>query len=203
MTEDRRKFYQFVKNAVIKTDNNSDNKDEEIPLNTINQNQETEDRRKFYQFVKNAVIKTDNNSDNKDEEILLNTINQNQEQKINDVNKTEKDSILGESDNGVKLIKSEMALEMVLSSEKPLPPNVMSTKGYGNLGYECGCGQFHGVNSSFIEVVACFKPVAFLFKCETYYTKVEIKGFFKQKCFSIYSYKISLLNKVLENLKLK
>lgn len=83
------------------------------------------------------------------------------------------------------------ALSEQFSSEQMMPPETLVTNGYGGLIFECGCGDTHGVNESQVEVVGCFHPVGFLFKCSSHYTRVNIKGWFKQRCESIYTIKNS------------
>ena len=51
-----------------------------------------------------------------------------------------------------------------------MPPSVMSTGGYGNLGFDLG-GETHGVNGHDVQQIASFRPVKILFKCQTHYTK--------------------------------
>ena len=95
-------------------------------------------------------------------------------------------------------IKTEKELTTMLMEDPPMPPSVMNTSGYGNLGFECGCGQFHGVNEMGIQQIASYRPVKILFKCDTHYTKVRIKGIFKQKCLSEWTCKNSLLAKIVK-----
>ena len=38
-----------------------------------------------------------------------------------------------------------------MSEETPMPASVMDTAGYANLGFECGCGEWHGVNDPSIR----------------------------------------------------
>ena len=42
-------------------------------------------------------------------------------------------------------IKNEKELMEAMQEDAPMPPSVMSTNGYGNLGFDCGCGETHGV----------------------------------------------------------
>ena len=98
----------------------------------------------------------------------------------------------------MKEIKTEKELNKVLFEDAPMPPSVMDTTGYGNLGYECGCGGFHGVNDPTIQQIASYRPVKIMFKCDTHYTKVRIKGIFKQTCISEWTCKNSLFDKIIK-----
>ena len=95
-------------------------------------------------------------------------------------------------------IKTEKELTKLMMEDPPMPPSVINTAGYGNLGFECGCGDFHGVNDPRIQQIASYRPVKIMFKCETHYTKVRIKGIFKQTCISEWTCKNSLLSKIVK-----
>ena len=73
-----------------------------------------------------------------------------------------------------------------------MPAGVMKTEGYGNLGFECGCGELHAVNGYNVQQIASFRPIKILFKCSTHYTKVRIKGIFSQTCISEWTCKNSI-----------
>ncbi len=96
----------------------------------------------------------------------------------------------------MKEIKNEKELMEAMQEDAPMPPSVMSTGGYGNLGFDCGCGEIHCVNGYDVQQIASFRPVKILFKCKTHYTKVRIKGIFKQTCVSEWTCKNSLLSKI-------
>jgi len=87
-----------------------------------------------------------------------------------------------------------------LHKEKIIPPEKISTKGYGNLQFECGCGELHGVNDHEIEILACYFPVKILFKCSSHYTKVHLKGFFKRKCLSLWTIKTDHVQDITQDL---
>ena len=87
----------------------------------------------------------------------------------------------------------------MMMQDSPMPPSVMDTTGYGNLGFECGCGKFHGVNETGIQQIASYRPVKIMFKCNTHYTKVRIKGIFKQTCISEWTCKNTLLAKIVKS----
>ena len=96
------------------------------------------------------------------------------------------------AEKGMMMTPSEYKMQ----EDAPMPPSVMSTAGYGNLGFDCGCGEIHGVNGYDVQQIASFRPVKILFKCKTHYTKVRIKGIFKQTCVSEWTCENSLLSKI-------
>ena len=96
------------------------------------------------------------------------------------------------------IIKNQEEFLKVMSEDNPMPASVMSTGGYGNLGFECGCGQTHRVNDPYIQKIASFRPVKILFKCATHYTKVRIKGIFSQTYISEWTCKNSLLSDIVK-----
>ena len=46
----------------------------------------------------------------------------------------------------MKVIKTVKELMSAFTEDTPMPASVMKTEGYTNLGFECGCGQWHEVN---------------------------------------------------------
>ena len=102
----------------------------------------------------------------------------------------------------MRIIKTKEEYMGAMQEDAPMPPSVMSTGGYGNLGFECGCGEMHGVNDLEVQQIASFRPVKILFKCKTFYTKVRIKGIFKQTCISEWTCKTKLESKIVEKLGL-
>ena len=96
----------------------------------------------------------------------------------------------------MKEVKTEKELSELMMEDTPMPAHVMKTEGYNNLGFECGCGEMHGINDPSIQQIASYRPVKIMFKCETHYTKVRIKGIFKQICVSEWTCKNSLLSKI-------
>jgi len=95
----------------------------------------------------------------------------------------------------MKILKTKKDFLNVIELDRPMPASIMKTAGYGNLGFECGCGAFHGVNDPNIRQTAAFFPVKILFKCETHFTKVHIKGIFSQTCVSEWTCENSLFEK--------
>ena len=98
----------------------------------------------------------------------------------------------------IKLTKhSEFLIE--LHKEKVLPPHRISTN-YKNLNFECGCGQFHDINDNMLEKVGTYFPVKIIFKCHKNLTNVQIKGFFKQKCISLWTIESNLVDDIASDL---
>ena len=95
----------------------------------------------------------------------------------------------------MKILKTKEDFLSVIEIDRPIPASNISTEGYRNLGFECGCGKFHGVNDSHILKTATFFPVKVLFKCETHFTKVHIKGILFQTCISEWTCENSLFEK--------
>ena len=93
----------------------------------------------------------------------------------------------------MKIIKTEKELLEYMDKDKPMPSHVMVTGGYGDLQYECSCGQSHGVNT--VVKIACYRPIKFMFKCSKgFYTLVRIKGIFSQTAESEWGCDGTLLN---------
>ena len=92
----------------------------------------------------------------------------------------------------MRTIESKYEFLAAMAEQNAMPASVMSTGGYGNLGFDCGCGEMHAVNGYDVEQIASFRPVKILFKCKSHYTKVRIKGIFKQTCISEWTCKIPI-----------
>ena len=92
----------------------------------------------------------------------------------------------------MRTIESKYEFLAAMAEQNAMPASVMSTGGYGNLGFDCGCGEMHAVNGYDGEQIASFRPVKILFKCKSHYTKVRIKGIFKQTCISEWACKIPI-----------
>lgn len=103
----------------------------------------------------------------------------------------------------MKKIKTEKELSQILLDDLPMSPGVINTSGYGNLGFDCGCGKTHGVNDPNIKQIANYRPVKVLFKCNSHYTKVRIKGIFSQTCVSEATWPIKLTDLIVKKRKLK
>ena len=98
----------------------------------------------------------------------------------------------------MKKIKTEKELTEVFHNDNPMPPGVIDTAGYKNLGFDCGCGDVHGVNDPLVQQIANFRPVKVLFKYSSHYTKVRIKGIFSQTCVSEATWPISLTDDIVK-----
>tara|TARA_B100000787_G_C16084821_1_gene246158 strand:+ start:382 stop:690 length:309 start_codon:yes stop_codon:yes gene_type:complete len=96
----------------------------------------------------------------------------------------------------MRILENEAQYFEALAEDQPMPASVMSTSGYGNLDFECGCGNRHRVNGHDVKQIASFRPVKILFKCSTHYTKVRIKGIFSQTCVSEWACKNSLSDNI-------
>lgn len=102
----------------------------------------------------------------------------------------------------MRIINTAQELVNAFTEDTPMPAGVMKTEGYGNLGFECGCGETHGVNSYDVQQIASFRPVKILFKCSSHYTKVRIKGIFSQSCISEWTCKNSIAADAVKKLNL-
>ena len=67
----------------------------------------------------------------------------------------------------MKVIKTEEELSKIMLEDAPMPPGVINTSGYKNLGFDCGCGDIHEVNDPSIKQIANYRPVKVLFKCSS------------------------------------
>ena len=83
----------------------------------------------------------------------------------------------------MKEIKDLESLDDITSKESWVPAHFMDPTGYGQLYFECGCGERHVL--SVTPYVMCAKPVKFLTQCENGITTlVRVKGIFRQTCYS-------------------
>ena len=75
-------------------------------------------------------------------------------------------------------------LNMHLHKKKIGPISAFDLSGYGNLYFECGCGQKHLVNHGAVAIMAAH-PVSILYRClNSFYSMVCIKGWFSQTAFT-------------------
>lgn len=102
----------------------------------------------------------------------------------------------------MKIIDTQEKLLSALSKQRLNPPHVINTSGYGDLGFECGCGSIHSVNGYDVERIATALPVKAIYRCSTHYTFIHIKGIFRQKCISEWSASSSLFKDVIDELGL-
>ena len=76
-----------------------------------------------------------------------------------------------------------------------MPPHVFNLSGYGELMFDCACGDMHGVNGHDVQHIASVRPVKAMLKCSNnFYTMVRIKGIFKQTAISEYGYDAKLVD---------
>ncbi len=92
----------------------------------------------------------------------------------------------------MRTIETKYEFLAAMGEDTAMPASVMSTSGYDNLGFDCGCAEMHAVNGYDVEQIASFRPVKILFKCKSHYTKVRIKGIFRQTCISEWTCKNSI-----------
>ena len=92
----------------------------------------------------------------------------------------------------MRTIETKYEFLAAMGEDTAMPASVMSTSGYDNLGFDCGCAEMHAVNGYDVEQIASFRPVKILFKCNSHYTKVRIKGIFRQTCISEWTCKKSI-----------
>ena len=95
----------------------------------------------------------------------------------------------------MKIITTETELAAAMAEQRLNPPDTIDTRGYGNLGFECGCGETHGVNDFDVQRVASALPVKAIYRCSSNTTKIHIKGIFRQKCLTVWSCENSLFDK--------
>ena len=102
----------------------------------------------------------------------------------------------------MKVLNNASELSAELSKIKFLPPDAMSLEGYKNLGYSCGCGEFHSVNSPSVLKVATAFPVKFVLACATHYTFVSMRGLFKTTAVSEWTAQRAIFEAEVERLQL-
>ena len=101
----------------------------------------------------------------------------------------------------VKKIRDRQDAIDALKLYQYMPPGVYNTEGYGNLAYECGCGESHCINDPpFMTVIANAKPnIRLLITCHNkYLTMVRLKGIFGTSALSEYSFSLSLIKDITE-----
>lgn len=99
----------------------------------------------------------------------------------------------------VKKIRDKQDAIDALRQYRHMPPGVYDTDGYGNLAYECGCGESHCINDPpFMTVIANAKPnIRLLITCHNeYLTMIRLKGFFGTSAYSDYSFSLELIEGV-------
>ena len=99
----------------------------------------------------------------------------------------------------VKKIRDKQDAIDALRQYKHMQPGVYDTEGYGNLAYECGCGESHCINDPpFMTVIANAKPnIRLLITCHNeYLTMIRLKGFFGTSAYSDYSFSLELIEGV-------
>ena len=57
-------------------------------------------------------------------------------------------------EHGAKNLRNLISAKSLIQEDQPMPASVMSTGGYGDLHFECGCGNRHIVNSHQLKDIA-------------------------------------------------
>ena len=85
----------------------------------------------------------------------------------------------------MEILKTPENAIIAISKYKLQSPDAIRTKGYGALSYECGCGESHDVNDINTKKYAAAPIIRLILFCPNkFFTMINIKGFFKQKCIS-------------------
>lgn len=101
----------------------------------------------------------------------------------------------------MKILKTDHETNLELAKIKLQSPTAIKTKGYGNLYYECGCGDDHNVNDDEVLKFAAAPIIKLILLCpNNFYTFIKIKGFFKQTCISEWSSPRKIFEKAIFNL---
>lgn len=101
----------------------------------------------------------------------------------------------------MKILKTDHETNLELAKIKLQSPTAIKTKGYGNLYYECGCGDDHNVNDDKVLKFAAAPIIKLILLCpNNFYTFIKIKGFFKQTCISEWSSSRKIFEKAIFNL---
>ena len=101
----------------------------------------------------------------------------------------------------MKILKTDIETNIQLAKIKLQSPTALKIKGYGDLYYDCGCGDSHNINDDEILKFAA-APIVKLILLSTKkdYTFIKIKGFFKQTCITEWSCSKKVFEKALFNL---
>lgn len=99
------------------------------------------------------------------------------------------------------ILENDTDVNLVLSKIKLQSPTAIKTEGYGNLYYQCGCGNDHNVNDEKVLKFAAAPIVKLVMLCpKNFYTFIKIKGFFKQTCISEWTCKKKIFEQAIFNL---
>ena len=91
-------------------------------------------------------------------------------------------------------IQDIAAFNIAMHPENIVPVQAFDLSGYGNLYFECGCGERHLLNGYQVIGVVGATPVKVLFRCiNEIYSFVHIKGIFRQKANTLWYCDASLL----------
>ena len=84
-------------------------------------------------------------------------------------------------------IEELASFNIAMHPENLVPVHAFDLSGYGNLYFECGCGERHLVNGHQVIGIVGATPVKVLFRCvNEVYSFVQIKGLFRQKAITLW-----------------
>lgn len=101
----------------------------------------------------------------------------------------------------MKILNTDTETNLELAKIKLQSPTAIKTKGYGDLYYDCGCGNSHNVNDEEMSKFAAAPIVKLIMLCpKKFYTFIKIKGFFKITCITEWSASKKIFEKAIFNL---
>jgi hypothetical protein len=101
----------------------------------------------------------------------------------------------------MKILKTDNEVNLELAKIKLQSPTALKIKGYGDLYYDCGCGESHNINDDEILKFAAAPIIKLVLLCpKKFYTFINIKGFFKQTCITEWSASKNVFEKAILNL---
>ena len=87
-------------------------------------------------------------------------------------------------------------LEQALRVETIIPVNATKLDSYVDIFYACGCGSQHNVAGNECLSVMAAKTIKVLIRCENnYYTFIQIKGLFRLKTHSFWTFQADLVER--------
>lgn len=101
----------------------------------------------------------------------------------------------------MKILRTDHEANLEFAKIKLQSPTALKIKGYGDLYYECGCGESHNINDDEILKFAAAPIIKLILLCpKKFYTFINIKGFFKQTCITEWSSSKKVFEKAIFNL---
>jgi len=100
------------------------------------------------------------------------------------------------------ITRPEIALVSYTSSIKKLnSPDDIKTKGYGDVYFECGCGQKHNINDNSVTKINSLTFMKLLVLCNNdFVSLIQIKGFVGVKINTLFTVSGTILKKGLSTL---